>query len=118
MELKEIIEKANIIRKISTRITQYSGIIGVVVILGWSIKVGIYINIITATIIKEGSRLISRIIQMSMDFKTIVKINYFAKYSIPAKYRTGVALLLSCKMLCQTRCRNQLVNEGRVLEIM
>ena len=47
-------EEANIIKKVNEYITRYSGFSGVVVIMGWTIKVIVYITIITATIIKEG----------------------------------------------------------------
>ena len=52
--LKQEIEQVNIVGKINNWINRYSGLIGVTVIIGWTIKVIIYITIIAATIIKEG----------------------------------------------------------------
>ena len=50
----EVEESTNIFKKIDNWIKQYSGIIGVVVILGWVIKMVIYATIITSTIVKDG----------------------------------------------------------------
>ena len=52
--VKEEIEQVNVIGRINNWIKSYSGLIGVIVIMGWTIKMVVYITIITATIIKKG----------------------------------------------------------------
>ena len=50
----EVEESANVFKKINNLIKQYSGLIGVVLILGWTLKVIIYVTMITSIIIREG----------------------------------------------------------------